>query len=402
MNIFDIKQNNRNKIYSYIRKKGFATKQDIAYVLQLSLPTVTQNLTYLVNQGLVKSDHKVARKSCGRSPIAYSYIPDGRVAIGLDITKRYIKSVIVDLDGNVIRYIRKRQDYQRNDEYLRILGEEVETIIKSIQLDRRKILGVVIAVPGLVDHEKGYIFYGRVLDNEGMSCEDFSRYIPYPTRIIHDLYASGFSQIWFSRDIKNAFYLSLTNSVGGSVMINNNIYVGDGLYSGEIGHFKIITNSEKQCYCGKKGCFDTLCNSEVLANHTEGDLESFFNQLEKGNEKLDEVWNEYLDYLAIAINGIRMLFGCTIIIGGYIGSYIKGYMDLLYKKVDSICSFGEKSADYLIPCKEDIEAVAVGAALSIIDEYLNNICVAEELKENSKQSVMLPLVKPDKGKIITV
>jgi len=374
MNTSDAKQNNRNKIYLYIRKKGFATKQDIAFGLKLSLPTVTQTLTQLVNDGMIKQNHKVTKKSSGRRPIAYFCIPDGRVAIGLDITKRYIKSVVVNLNGDVIKYINRRQDYQRTDEYLSILGEEVQTLIESIQLDSEKILGIAIAVPGLVDHEKEYIFHGKVIDNEGMSCEDFARYIPYPTRIIHDLYASGFFQIWFSKDIKNAFYFSLANAVGGSVIINNNIYLGDGLYSGEIGHFKIVANSEKLCYCGKKGCLDIYCNSEVLANHTGGDLEAFFNQLKKGNKELDKVWDEYLDYLTIAINGIRMLFGCTIIIGGYIGAYIKEYMDSLYKKVDAMNPFGEKAADYLMPCRDDIEAVAVGAALSIIDEYLNSMC----------------------------
>jgi predicted NBD/HSP70 family sugar kinase len=383
MNIFDIKQNNRNKIYSYLREKGLATKQDIAYDLQLSLPTVTQNLEYLVKQGLISSDCKVTNKLGGRNPIAYSYIPDAKVAIGLDITKNHIKSVIIDLNGKVVKYTYKRQNYKRDDAYLRILGEQVQAIIESVQLDCTKILGVVIAVPGLINHEEGYVVQGRVIDNTGMNCEEFSKYISYPTKLIHDSYASGFSEVWFSHDIHNAFYISLCNSVGGSVLINDNIYMGDGLYSGEVGHLKIIHNGEL-CYCGQRGCFDTCCNAEVLANYTGGDLESFFNQLEKGNKNLEKAWNEYLDYLAIAIHDVRMLFGCTVIIGGYIGAYIKGYMDLLYEKVDSISPFGEKSDNYLIPCKNDIEAVAVGAALFFVDEFLDNICNKEELKASSE------------------
>jgi predicted NBD/HSP70 family sugar kinase len=377
MNIFDIKQNNRNKIYSYLRKNGLATKQDIAYDLQLSLPTVTQNLEYLVEQELISSDCKINNKSGGRKPIAYSYIPDAKVAIGLDITRNHIKSVIVDLDGKVVKYIYKRQTYQRDDAYLRRLGEEVQSIIESVQLDCTKILGVVIALPGLINHEEAYVVQGRVIDNTGMNCEEFSKYIPYPTKLIHDSYASGFSEIWFSRHIHNAFYISLCNSVGGSVLINDNIYMGDGLYSGEVGHLKVMPDGER-CYCGKKGCFDICCNAEILANYTGGDLKSFFNQLEQGNEKLEKVWNEYLDYLSIAIHDIRMLFGCTVIIGGYVGAYIKGYMDLLYTKVDSISPFGEKATNYLIPCKNDIEAVAVGAALCFVDEFLNNISNKEE------------------------
>lgn len=372
MNIFDIKQNNRKKIYFYIRKRDLATRQDIAYDLQLSLPTVTQNLEYLVKNNLISSDYKVPNKSGGRKPVAYSYIPDAKVAIGLDITKHHIKSIVIDLDGNVVKYIYKRQDYRRDDEYLKILGETVETIIEKAQLESDKILGVGIAMPGLINQEEGYVVDGRVIDNTGMNCEDVSKYISYPTKLIHDSNASGFSEIWMSSEIHNAFYISLCNSVGGSVLLNDNVYMGDGLYSGEVGHLNLLPDGA-QCYCGQKGCFDAYCNAERLANCTDGDLELFFAKLKQGDEKLQKVWNEYLDYLVIAVNDIRMLFGCTVILGGYVGAYMKDYMDILYEKLDTKSPFGEKASSYLIPCKNKIESVATGAALYFVEEFLEKL-----------------------------
>ena len=43
----EIKIKNRQRIYQYIRFNGPSTKQDLVVALQLSLPTVTQNLDYL-------------------------------------------------------------------------------------------------------------------------------------------------------------------------------------------------------------------------------------------------------------------------------------------------------------------------------------------------------------------
>ncbi len=284
----------------------------------------------------------------------------------------------------MIKYNYRRQPFQRSDDYLKLLGEEVASIIDSMQLDHSKILGVAIAVPGLVSDEDGYIFHGKVIDNYGMNREDFAKYIPYPARLIHDSYASVFSEIWFSDKIHNAFYISLCNSVGGAIVLNDNIYMGDGLYSGEIGHLNIFPDTDKQCYCGQRGCFDIYCNAEVLSMHTDDNLDLFFDQLKKGNKKLEKIWDEYLNYLAIAISDIRMLFGCTIIVGGYVGARIKDYMHQLYKKVEARNPFGEKAADYLIPCKNDIEAIAVGAALCIIDDFLNNIA-CEKFSVDSMQ-----------------
>ncbi len=372
MNIFDIKQNNFKKIYLYIRKKRLATRQEISHDLQLSLPTVTKSLEYLVEHGLISSDRKVANKSGGRKPVAYSYIADAKVAVGLDITKHHIKSIVIDLDGNVVKYIYQRKAYRRDEEYLKLLGQAVEDIIQSARLDRKKILGVGIAMPGLINQEKGYVVDGRVIDNTGMSREDFSKYIPFSTKLIHDSNASGFSEIWMSSEIHNAFYISLCNSVGGSVLLNDSVYMGDGLFSGEIGHLNLIPDGEP-CYCGQKGCFDAYCNAERLANYADCDLALFFTRLKQGDEKLRKVWDEYLDYLAVAVNDIRMLFGCTVILGGYVGAYMKDYMEILYRKVDARSPFGEDTSSYLIPCKNKIESVATGAALYFVKDFFETL-----------------------------
>ncbi len=374
MNIIDIKRNNRSRIYSYIRENELVTRQDIAYDLQLSLPTVTQNLDNLLERGLICSDQKIVSKTGGRHPMAYSCVQDAKVAIGVDITQNHIKAIIIDLNGEVIKYVYKRQKYSRTDEYLKILGMEVENLIDCANIDRNKILGVGIAVPGIIDHDEGYVIQGRVIDNEGMTCEEFSQYIPYPTKLIHDSFAAGYSEIWLTPDIHNIFYFNLCNSVGGCVLINDEVYIGDGLYSGEIGHLNLVPNGDR-CYCGQKGCFDVYCNAEVLSMHTDGNLALFFSKLEEGDVALHEVWDRYLDYLATAITGIRMLFGCTIIIGGYVGAYIKDYLDILIEKVDERSPFGNLNlaSEYLLPCKNKIESVATGAALFFVEEFFEDI-----------------------------
>ncbi len=372
MNIFDIKQNNRNRIYFYIREKSSVTIKDIAYDLKLSLPTVTQNLEYLSNQGLIRSEDKVANKSGGRNPIAHSYIPEAKVAIGLDIAKHHIVSTVVDLNGDVVKYIYKKQTYQRDDDYLELLGETVESIIESMELEPDRILGVGIAVPGLVSHEEGYVVDGRVIDNTGMTCKEFSKYIPYPTKLIHDSDASGFAENWMSSEIHNAFYFNLCDSIGGSVVVNDNIYLGDGLYSGEVGHVNLIPDGAP-CYCGQKGCFDAYCNAEVLSRHTENNLEMFFQKLKLKDEKLQNVWDDYLDNLAVAVNDIRMLFGCRIILGGYVGAYMEDYMDAICNKVNARSPFGEKAENFLVPCKKKEFSVATGAALYFVHKFFDNI-----------------------------
>jgi len=373
MNDFDTKNSNRRKIYFYLRDNELATKQDIAYNLELSLPTVTQYLEGLVEQGLVSCANKVAEhKVGGRYPVAYSYIADAKVAVGLDISKHHLETIIVDLDGNVLQYVSKRILFRRDDEYLALLGDEVAKIIESAQVDKNKILGVGISVPGLLDKSKEFVAFGRVIDNAGMTCKEFSKYIPYNTKLIHDSDASGFAEFWKSTDIHNALYISLCNSIGCAVFVDNKVYLGDGFFSGEIGHLNLIPDGKK-CYCGQRGCLDPYCNAEVLSNHTGRDLNVFFERMENGDEKLGVVWDTYLEHLSTAITDMRMMYGCTIIVGGYIGYHMKNHMETLYTKVDAKTPFGEKAVTYLFRCKQKMESVATGAALFFVEEFLNGV-----------------------------
>jgi predicted NBD/HSP70 family sugar kinase len=371
MNVYDIKQNNCKRIYDLLREQGAATKQEMAYKLQLSLPTVTQNLNTLVDEGLVSRETRVMNRGGGRNPVAYTYRPDARVAIGLDITRHHVKSIVIDLSGNVIKYVYHRKDYQRSDEYLRMLGSEVEAIIEMAKLDRSRILGVGIAMPGLVDRTGEYIVDGRVIDNNGLTRAELARYIAYPVKLIHDSAAAGFAEITRSPDIHNACYVSLGSSIGGSVFINDKVYLGDGLYSSEFGHLNLIPDG-RRCYCGQRGCFDPYCNSEVLSSLTGGDLFTFFEQLEQGDDRLRQAWGTYLNHLATLVTEIRMMFGSSIIIGGDIGVFIDKYLPVLQSKVDARSPFGEKSDSYLYACRNKMEAIATGAALYFVQEFLDN------------------------------
>ena len=371
MNISDVKQNNCSSIYHYLYKKRVATKREIAVDLKLSLPTVTNTLTDLQVQGLISNESKIISKTGGRNPVAYSYLPNARVAIGLDISRHHVKSIVVDLDGNTIHYINRKRDYSRTEDYLRMLGAEVENIVSEANLEPQKILGVGIAVPGLIDHEKGFVVDGRVIDNTGMTCADFSKYISFKSKLIHDSEAAGVAEIVKHPDMRTACYVSLCSSIGGTVLINDTFYRGDGLFSCEIGHLNLIPNGKK-CYCGQLGCFDPYCNTEVLSCNTQGDLSLFFEKLGEGDTQLAQIWETYLDHLARAINEIRLMFGCKIIVGGDIGAEIDRYMDALYARINALSPFGEKSEQYLFSCYNKKEAIASGAALYFIRDYLSS------------------------------
>jgi len=368
----EIKIQNRQLIYHYIRNHNPVSKQDLVVRLGLSLPTVTQNVQYLEKENLINT--LKTKKTGGRDAAAYSYKKDGRLAIGIYMTGNHLSVVCVDLSGFVVHKIKEDIAFNLNDDnYLRKIGDMVIEIKQKAQLSDENLLGVGIAVPSLVSDDGEQVIYGMTHNFTGKTREEISKYIPYPTKMFHDSYVTGFAEVWIEPCTQNAFYLSLNNSVGGSIIIGNRLYGGDLNRAGEIGHMTIVPEGGKICYCGKPGCFNTVCNTGALDSYTNGNLAEFFCLLKENDKNAQNIWSQYLDYLSLAIHNIWMIFNCSVILGGYIGAYIEDYIEDLYMRVDKRNCFGDEAKNYVRPCKYKIESTAAGAAIQLIDEFIKNV-----------------------------
>lgn len=364
----EIKRYNRSSIYRVLREAGPLSRQELVRELQLSLPTVTQNLTSLEGEGLISGCGFLGNTG-GRRAKTYSIVPDARTAIGLDITRNHITSVAVDLNGHVIARLRVQAAFSRTSAYYARLGQIVQTTAENAGLSKESILGVGIGVPGLITPDNQRVFYGKILNFTDATCEEFSAAIPFRTALFNDANAAGFAETWMDRDLDNAFYIMLSNNVGGAVYINRQPYVGENIRGGEVGHM-IIEPDGRPCYCGARGCVDAYCAATVLSSLTGGNLAEFFSLLRCGDQRARSLWERYLRDLARTVVNLRLLFDCNVILGGYVGAYIEEYLDEL--KTLARTSF-EDNADYLIPCRCKNEAIAVGAALHFISEFIDSV-----------------------------
>lgn len=365
-----IKQKNRTNIYRLLRMKGELSRQDIISELQISLPTVTQNLTELISEGLICEAGTVGNTG-GRRARTYETVKDARTAIGVDVTKHHVTAVAVDLNGDIIVKTRTKLNFEHNERYYRKLGEIIEQLVCDGRLDREHILGVGIGVPGLITLDKKRVFYGEILGFTGATIEDFAQFIPFDSELYNDANAAGFAETWTDPDITNAFYIMLSNNVGGAIYINNGQYYGENIRAGEVGHI-IIEPDGLLCYCGQRGCVDRYCAATVLSSLTDGNLSTFFERLRAGDVKCSRVWDEYLHHLATTVINIHMLFDCRIIIGGYVGEYIDDYLPQLRQLIAGRSSIDPES-DFLMPCRYKTEAIAAGAAINYVDRFLKTI-----------------------------
>lgn len=368
-----IKVKNRQTLYKYIHTHNGVSRQDIARELRLSLPTVISNIEYLQENHLIGFSDEM-QSTGGRKASTYVIKERARTAAGLYLTTHHIHAVIVDLAGNVVLSQEKEILFNLDDDkYLQELAECVEYVRTKSNIKKEELLGVGIALSGILSEDNETVLIGESMKFTGKTKEQITKYIPYECRLIHDSYAAVFAETWKDFQAENAFYIGLNNYIGGAAVIRGQIYNGSNNHSGEIGHVKIAADAGKRCYCGKTGCFQTVCAATVLSELADYDLDKFFRNVEAGEDGAVKAWNEYLKYLAKAIGLIRLLFDCTVILGGYVGARIGSHMDRLFELIDEEAFFDDKAADYVRQCKYTVEDAGAGAALLFIDDFIHNI-----------------------------
>ncbi len=369
-NGIDIKRINRNRIYRLIYQSERISKQDISYRLGMSLPTITQNLKYLQEQGLIR-ENGTFESTGGRKARAIVCVMDARIALGLDITRNHIGIVAVDLRGNIIRNIRASLRFEADEDYFQRVGALLREFVEALEVPKERILGVGISVPGILSEDHQTVVYATVLGFTGGTLERFSRYIPYPCVMCNDANAAGNAEMWNEQKHGNIIYLSLSNTVGGSVFVDNHLYTGDHQRGGEFGHMTIVPGG-KLCYCGKEGCVDAYCSVRALLDGLSPNLTDFFERLRRGEPAICRRFEEYKKHLTVTCNNLRMAFDCEIILGGYLGGYLEEHLESLREVLKNLNTF-EEYGGYIRVCHYRLEAAAVGAALLHVSPFLAQI-----------------------------
>lgn len=373
INNLDVRKENQKKIWSCFLTSEEISNRDIAETLGLTFPTINQSIQYFLEMGLLVEMGK-QKSSGGRKPKLYRANLDIYFSVGVDITRNHVNISVIDLAGNVKYNCRIQKQYENSmnheDSYARFLSDLVNSTIQEQCPIGCVILGVGISVPGIVNEEGTILLQSHVLDEKNVSISHYNAFLSYPSFLINDANAGGYSELKVHSQFENCVFFSLSNSVGGSIYINGKTIFGNHMQSGEIGHMCIHPNG-KECYCGKKGCLDSYCAAHLLSDLTDGNLEQFFIQL-KDNSEFQSIWDTYLNNLAIAINNIKMILDVDIIVGGYVGSYLEDYLPILKRKVKEISTF-ETEGEFIFPTMHKVGAASIGAAYYYVDAFVENL-----------------------------
>ena len=370
LSLSDIRHKNRADVYRMIYEEGRISRSQIVNSLGLSLPTVNQHLADLIADGLIEQNGRLA-SSIGRRAAAYAVRSSVRFAVGLEVFADRIAVVVSDLYFRpMIRQV-IRKKFTKESDYFVELSRIVRDILASGGYREKDLLGIGVAMQGLVSKDGEQMTYCKLLDCTGVTVRPMAERFSAPVRFLHDSECAADMQLAMDPSIVDAFYISLSSNLGCAIIRDGRISHGRSGRAGTVEHVT-LDPSGPMCYCGKRGCMECYCSVNALLRQDE-QLAEFMKTVRRGDPEATARWEVYLDWLATALKDVHMILDCEIILGGHLAPYLTDDdIEVLFGKIRERTPFPDDENFLRIGTRKR-DAIACGAALPFIRQFLESV-----------------------------
>ena len=323
------KESSISFVLDTIRKYGPINRYEIARKTSLSPATVTNITDKLIKAGFISEVPSSVSKR-GRKPINLTLSNKNHLSIGIEIDARYITGVVIGLDGDV----QKSERIEVNRSTPEDIFQETVKVYNSLVscLDRRKIIGLGVGIPGLIDPKNRMVIFSAVLGWRDVSVDEFLSIIDVPLFIEDNVRAITLGELWYGAGIgkENLLCIGAGRGISAGIVIDGAIYSGPNDRAGEFGHM-VIEKDGKKCKCGNYGCLEPYVSTETIIEKVlEGiennaytrfspkDEDRLFEEIvqagKEGDKFILNIFEEVGEYLGIGIANIINFFNPELII----------------------------------------------------------------------------------------
>lgn len=197
--------------------------------------------------------------------------------IGLDIGGTKILGVLYDVNGQELYRAKKKTKASEGPEVvLEQIYKVVDALIKEVKVE---LVGIGAGAPGLIKDEGTVVFSPNIpfvdFDLKKVMADRYQ----CPFVLGNDVNVGMFGE-WKHTghdEVKSIIGLFIGTGVGGAIIINGDLYLGQGS-AAEMGHM-VVQDDGMICGCGTKGCFEAYASKTAMQK-------SITAQLKKGRDSV--------------------------------------------------------------------------------------------------------------------
>lgn len=304
-----IKKENQNLILDLIQDHDLVTRAKLARLASMSPTTVSRIVASLIDIGLVKETNQYTT-GVGRKATFLALNPDSLVSIGVELDERCIRVGFFDFLGREIITEKAEKDLREEPEsVITNLKEIIFRLINQYQINRQKITGICVGLPGLVNHETGKVTISAQLGWENVPfAELLKSELDFQILVDNELKLKAYAERLLSKDklSETMVVIGFGSGVGSALIIGDTIYRGYLNSAGEIGHTVVDPNG-MLCTCGNFGCLQTYIAEGFLIREASKqsdaqNLNDIIDAAGEGHKWAENIVEKAITYAAITIN----------------------------------------------------------------------------------------------------
>ncbi len=324
-----VRRANLGVVMHTIAEQGPCSRARIAADTGLTRGTVSSLVAELVDLQLLRETGEDERDGRVGRPGQLLELGDVHVAVGLEINVDSLEVSVEDLTG-AVRYERRVFVDNRLSAAGPVLDRIAAMALEGIrQLEREglNVVGVAVAVPGLVEESSGTLLRAPNLGWYRLRLVDELRErLPgLPIRVENEANLAALAEHWqgTARGVRNFLCVFGAVGVGAGIVVDGELYRGAHGFGGELGHVTLRPNGDR-CACGSRGCLETLVGQEAIARRSGlavesgGRMQSLTAQLvrraEAGDEAVLAALREAGESLGLGLASAVNLFDLDVVV----------------------------------------------------------------------------------------
>jgi predicted NBD/HSP70 family sugar kinase len=257
----ETREHNERLVLATIYDGAPVSRAEVARMTGLTRTTVSDVVDGLIEANLVREIGR-GPSTGGKAPILLEVPDRARVLVGVDLGDQVFSAATVNLHGEILERASVASEDADGDDALRLAFDLIERILAEA---KGPVLGIGIGAPGLVDTDGARVIQAvkrewRQLPLGQMVGERFA----LPVHVANDSQAAALAEHVFGAvRSPNLVVVKAGQGIGAGLVLNGELFEGDGFGAGEIGHTVVDPDGEL-CRCGRRGCLETVASARAI------------------------------------------------------------------------------------------------------------------------------------------
>lgn len=271
LNSIEMKEQNKRVLLREIRKNNEVSRRQLAKLTGLTGASITNLVSELIEQQMVLESRQGPSVG-GRKPTLLQINPAAGYMIGVELSSSEMIGVLTDFSPNSLDQFCHKVDFNKSPNIIiSEIAAAVENLITQNQIDKNQIFGVGIASAGPYDRSLNLMVNPPNFKGWHMVplIQNLQSALDLPVFFEKETAAIALGEYLFGKHNGYKRLMAVNvyeKGIGGSLLIDGEIYHGNDNSSMEIGHISVDPKGAP-CPCGGRGCLEVQADGEAALRY---------------------------------------------------------------------------------------------------------------------------------------